>query len=127
MPHGLEALTTATLSLALDAASLRQRALAANIANHATPGYVPVKVDFDAQMQEAKRALDSRGSVDAASLAGVQLHAQPALDVNGQPVKLRLDALVADMAQNSVQYQALSKALGRHFSILSSAVSDGKR
>jgi flagellar basal-body rod protein FlgB len=127
MTDGLEALTTATLGLALDAASLRQRAIAANIANHSTQGFVPLKVDFESQMVEARRALDAKGSVDAASLAGVQLEMQPALDAQGQPLKVQMDVQVADMAQNAVQYQALTRALSRHFSILSSAASDGKR
>lgn len=127
MAEGLEALTTATLGLALDVASLRQRAIAANIANHATVGYVPVKVDFESQMVDARRILGTKGSVDAASLAGVRAQMQPALDARGQPVKLQLDAQVADMAQNAVHYQVLTKALSRHLAILSTAVGDGKR
>lgn len=127
MTEGLEALTTATLGLALDAASLRQRAIAANIANHATQGYVPLMVDFESQMEDARRSLEATGSVDAAALSGVRLEMQPALDAAGQPRKVQLDAQVADMAQNAVQFQALTRALSRHFSILSSAVSDGKR
>lgn len=127
MTEGLEALTTATLSLALDAAALRQRAIAANIANHATPGYVALRVEFESQMEEARRALDTKGSVDATSLAGVHPRTQPALDSHGQPMKVQLDAQVADLAQNAVHFQVLSRALGRHMTILSTAVSDGKR
>ncbi|MES2938217.1 MAG: flagellar basal body protein [Pseudomonadota bacterium] len=127
MTEGLEALTTAALSLALDAASLRQRAIAANIANHATEGYVPVTVDFASQMEDARRALETRGSVDAASLSAVRVELQPMLDANGRPAKVQLDAQMADMAENAVQYQALVRALSRHFSILASAASDGKR
>ncbi len=127
MTEGLEALTTAALGLALDAASLRQRAIAANIANHATEGYVPVTVDFASQMEDARRALETRGTVDAASLSAVRVELQPMLDANGRPAKVQLDAQMADMAENAVQYQALVRALSRHFSILGSAASDGKR
>ena len=127
MTQGLEALTTAALGLALDAADMRQRAIAANIANHATAGYVPLKVNFESQMEEARRVLNSSGSVDAASLAGVRLELQPAVDARGQPMKVQLDAQVADMAQNGVQYQVLTRALTRHLAILYTAVSDGKR
>jgi flagellar basal-body rod protein FlgB len=127
MTQGLEALTTAALGLALDAAGMRQRAIAANIANHATAGYVPLKVNFESQMEEAKRVLNSSGSVDSASLAGVRFELQPAVDARGQPMKVQLDAQVADLAQNAVQYQVLTRALTRHLAILSTAVSDGKR
>jgi flagellar basal-body rod protein FlgB len=127
MTEGLEAITAATLGLALDAASLRQQAIAANIANQGTEGYVPVKLDFEGQLEQARRALDSKGSVDAFALSAVRLQLEPALDAQGLPVKVQLDEQVADMAQNAVQYQVLARALNRHYSILSTAVNDGKR
>ena len=127
MIDGLEAITTAALGLALDAASLRQQAIAANIANHATEGYVPQKLDFESQMKEARRVLETKGSVYSFALAGVRLQLEPVLDAQGQPAKVQLDEQIADMAQNAVQYQVLARGLNRHFAILSSAVSDGKR
>lgn len=127
MTEGLEAITTAALGLALDAASLRHQAIAANIANHATVGYVPQKLDFESQMREAQRVLQSKGSIDAFALSGVRLPLEPVLDAQGQPAKVQLDEQVADMAQNSVHYQLLARGLSRHLSILSTAASDGKR
>ncbi|MBC7604827.1 MAG: flagellar basal body protein [Ramlibacter sp.] len=127
MTHGLEAITTAALSLALDAASLRQQAIASNIANHATEGYVTQKVDFASEMVDARRSLDSKGSIDAFSLSSVRPQLSPALDASGAPIKVHLDEQMADMAQNAVQYQALTRALSRHFSLLSLAANDGKR
>lgn len=126
MIEGLESITAAALGLALDAASMRHQAIAANIANHATEGYVPQKLDFQAQMQEARRVLEGNGRLDASTLAGIQLRLEPLLDAHGQPANVHLDEQVADMAQNAVQYQVLTRALNRHFAILSSAMSDGK-
>lgn len=127
MPQPIEATTTQALGLALDAASLRQRAIAANIANHATEGYVPMKLDFASQMDEARRALDAKGALEPGSLAGVQPRLVPALDSQGRPEKVKLDAEMAAMAENAVQYQALARALGRHLSLLAIAAQDGKR
>lgn len=127
MTDGLEAVTTTALSLALDAASLRQRAIAANIAHHASEGYVPVTVDFAAQIEQARQTLQAGGTLDAAALAAVRVELQPMLDAQGQPARVRLDAQMADMADNAVQYQALVRALNRHLSMLYSAASDGKR
>lgn len=127
MTEGLDAITTAALGLALDAASLRQQAIASNIANHATEGYVPQKLDFAAQMQEARRVLETKGSIDTFALAGVRLQLEPVLDAQGLPAKVQLDEQVADMAQNAVQYQVLARGLNRHLAILSMAASDGKR
>jgi flagellar basal-body rod protein FlgB len=127
MIEGLEAITTSALGLALDAAQLRQQAIAANIANHATEGYVPQKVDFAAQMEDARRAIATTGRMDSSAVAGVRLQLEPVLDAHGEPAKVKLDQQMADMAENAVHFQALARALNRHLAILSSAVSDGKR
>ena len=127
MTESIEAITTATLRLALDAASLRQRAIAANIANHATEGYVPQKVNFESQLAQARLSLETQGRVDSLTLSDVRLRLEPALDAHGSPAKVHLDQQVADMAENSVQFQALARGLSRHLAILSTAVADGKR
>lgn len=129
MTEGIEAITTAALGLALDAASLRQQAIASNIANADTVGYEPLSVNFETQLEEARFALQSQGRLDATSLAGVV----PRLEIDrsyrsfGLSPKVLLDVEVAHMAQNAVHYQALIKGLSRHFAIMSSAVSDGKK
>ena len=127
MNQGIEAITTAALSLALDAASLRQQAIAGNIANANTPGYAPVSVSFEDQLQDARRALDSGGRLDASSLTGVQPAMQHAIGQGGLPAKTLLDVEAANLAQNSVHFQALLKGLNRHYQILSAATSDGKK
>jgi flagellar basal-body rod protein FlgB len=128
MTEGMEALTTAALALALDAATLRHQAIAANIANANTVGYVPVEVSFESQLEEAREALRSHWRLDASSLLGVEpvLVMTPA-DAAGLPAKVMLDVEVAAMARNAVHYQALVKGLSKHYAILSAAVSDGKK
>ena len=123
----LEAVTTATLSLALDAASRRQQAIAANIANAGTEGYTPVRLAFEAHLAEARQTLKDKGSVDPFALAGVRMELEPVLDASGQPAKVQLDVEVAEMARNAVQYQALTQGLSRHLSILAAAAADGKK
>ncbi|MHA6882781.1 flagellar basal body rod protein FlgB [Ralstonia pseudosolanacearum] len=128
MTEGIEAVTTTMMGLALDAASLRQQAIAANIANSETAGYVPVGVTFDAQMAEMQRLLDGgSGQLDAGALEAMQPRLQPVTDMAGGPAKIMLDVEVANLAQNAMQYQALVKGLSKHYAILSSAVSDGKK
>lgn len=127
MIEGAEAVTTAALSLALDAATLRHKAIAANIANAHTAGYVPLRLNFESQFDEARRSLVSHGQVDPFSLAAVRLELEPARDADGTAQPVRLDAEMAALAQNTVHYQALAKALSRHLAILASAVSEGKK
>jgi len=128
MTDGIEAITTTALGLALDAANLRQQTIAGNISNANTVDYVPLRVSFEAQLVDARRALESQGRLDLTSLAGVQPRIERAgLDSRGLPPKLLLDVEVAGMVQNSVRYQALVKGLSRHYATLSAAVSEGKR
>lgn len=123
----VEALTTATLSLALQAAAMRHQAIAANLANAQAQGYTPVKLAFEAQLAEARQALGDRGSVDAPSLASVRLELEADLDAQGQPAQVQLDAALVEMSRNAVHYQALTQALSRHLGVLALAAADGRR
>ncbi len=129
MAHGIEAITTQALGLALDAASLRQQVIAANIANAETPGYQPLAVNFEAQLGDAKRALDSEGGLDAAALDSVK----PRLEISdetspaGLTPGVSLDLEVAHLSQNAVRYETLLKGLSKHFAMLSTAIGDGQR
>lgn len=130
MFEGTEAITRSALSLALDAATLRHQVIATNIANANTENFVPQRANFDAYVQDARRLLSERGRLDASSIGALASNAmpvEPLLNSAGLPAKVQLDAQVADMAQNSVHYQALLKGLSRQMSILSIAVNDGKR
>lgn len=130
MTQAIEAVTVASLSMALDAASLRHQALASNIANAATQGYTPLQPRFSSQMLEARRQLDqgrwlSTVQVDAMAQESQRLEFRH--DAAGLPASVQLDSEVAQMAQNAVHYQALLKGLSQHMSLLSSAATDGKR
>jgi flagellar basal-body rod protein FlgB len=113
MTEGLEAITTASLRHALDVASLRQQVIASNIANAGSAGYARQSVSFAAQ-------LDQLGDDGLPRIV-------EARNADGTPEQVRLDIEMADMSQNTLQYQALLKALSRHYAILSSAISDGRK
>ncbi|SEK93184.1 flagellar basal-body rod protein FlgB [Roseateles sp. YR242] len=122
MTQGIEAVTTASLSLALDAATLRQQVIAANIANANSIGYVPQRASFEAQIEDGLR-----GDARSASAPVLQVRIEPEIAPNGGPAVVHVDTEVAAMAENNLHYQALVRGLNRHLSILSSAVSEGKR
>lgn len=125
MTDGLEAITIASLSKALDAASLRQQAIASNIANANTVGYVRQQVSFEEQLDEVRRQIAWQGSMDMFSLASVNAHLAPVAAEDD--AKVQLDMEMADMARNAVQYQTLLKALSKNYALLSIAANDGKR
>ena len=127
MTDGIEAVTRSALALALDAASLRQQAIATNIANANAINYVPQRVNFETQLLDARRSMEQTGRLDALALNQVRPRIEAAVDELGVPAQVQLDVEAAEMARNAVHYQALVRGLSRHFSILSMAASDGKK
>jgi flagellar basal-body rod protein FlgB len=119
--------TSTALRVGLDAAALRHQAIAINIANVNTDNYVPFGVNFDAQIVSARRSLNEQGSLDPSTLRQVSPYIEPLDKINRQTIKVRLDSEMANLAQNSVHYQALVKGLNSHLGLLMSAASDGKK
>jgi flagellar basal-body rod protein FlgB len=96
---------------ALDAAALRHQAIAHNIANLHSDGFTPLGVRFDARLAAARpHRVAARPELVAETAQPVQ--------VDGEMVKL---------AQNTIHYQALVRALGRHYAILGDAIGEGRR
>jgi flagellar basal-body rod protein FlgB len=127
MPLPIEAITTTALSAALETASRRQAAVATNIANASTPGYVPQQVSFDAHLAEARSALRDRGVLDLAAAESLRAEAEPVFDAGGQPAAVQLDAEMSELARNGVEYQALVQGLSRHLGLLALAAGDGRK
>lgn len=127
MTPSIESITTAALTLGLDAASRRHQAIAANIAGAGTEGYSPMRVSFESQLEEARQMLRDKGTVDSSAIAGVRMDLEPVLGADGQPAAVQIDAEMAEMARNAVQFQALTQGLARHLSILAAAAADGKK
>jgi len=115
--------TLALVKSALDAGVMRQVAHANNLANANTAGFRPFGVVFEEGLGAVREAVDAgrAGELDPQTLPPAQWVQQ----VAGTPVNL--DGEVAAMSQNGLQYQALTKALGRHYALMSLAVSDGRR
>ncbi|QHI99169.1 flagellar basal body protein [Xylophilus rhododendri] len=128
MNEAIASLDTRLAVLALDAAELRQQAIAANIANAGTPGYRPLAVSFEDQLGNGLQAGRDTGAAD---LAGIAPRLVPALPAGiaglAGAVPVQLDREAAALAQNAVHYQALVKALSHHYALLSTAVGDGRK
>jgi flagellar basal-body rod protein FlgB len=123
----VEAVTIDMVKLALDAASLRHEVIANNIANVNTAGYAPASVNFEQQMDGIRTALTQGNEITASMLTGIQPVIERAAPLADADRTALLDLESANIAQNTVHYEALLKALGKHMSILSSAIAEGKR
>lgn len=125
---GPEALTVAALSSALDAASLRQQVIAANIANAGRSDYAAQRVSFEATFAEqAARIGAARPGRDPRPPIELRMRVEPDLGADGRARPIQLDSEVAALAQNSTHYQALVRGLNRYLAVMASAVSEGKR
>jgi flagellar basal-body rod protein FlgB len=127
MDTNIEAITTAALSMALDAASLRQQVIAANIANAGRADYVARRVSFEAQFADMARGLSDTGGGASASPIELHMRIAPDLAPDGRAHSVQLDEQVGAMAQNTLHYQALLKGLSKHLALMASAVTEGKR
>lgn len=123
----IDSTTSALLSLALDAASMRHQAIAHNIANANTPGYRPVGVSFEEHMTQARDAVAQGRRVSLSDLSGYRPVFALADESAAGDQAVSLDMEVAKLSENTLHHQALLKALNRHFSIIGTAISEGKR
>ncbi|MEN9864918.1 MAG: flagellar basal body rod protein FlgB [Pseudomonadota bacterium] len=125
MISALEGSTPVVLSLALDAAVLRQQAIAQNIANANSPAYRKQSVSFEENMAAQRSALAHGGKLNlsAPALASYAPQLLQAPTVGG----VALDEEVAKLSSTVLQHQVLLRALNKHFGLLSMAISEGKR
>lgn len=118
--------TSALLSLALDAAGMRQQAIAHNIANANTPGYQRISVSFE---QRLAALADGAGKIAAPSLASLA-DLRPSFEYAAPLAAgsaIALDQEMAELSENTLHHQALLKALNKHLSLMSIAINEGKR
>lgn len=129
--------TTDLLRRALDAAALRQEAIAHNIANAETPGYKRLTVDFE---ESLRRALAAQGRprlnrTHPAHLAGaggagevapvVRRETETSLQPDGNNVDVDLE--MTELAANSINYNAAVQLLNARLGWLRYVISEGRR
>lgn len=126
-----DSVTTAMMQKALDGVWQRQRAISNNIANHETPGYKSIKVDFETSLKKEVRKLGNEmGKGEAAkTLAGAQIGVyfdnSTANRADGNNVDMDLETI--EMAKAQIQYQYLTRSMTDTFARLRYAISEGKK
>ena len=116
--------TTGLLNMALDAAVMRQQAIAQNIANANTPGYQRVSVSFESRLAELASSATPGAAPSLATLA----NARPAFEYASGPSEgVALDMELASMSETVLHHHALLKALGKHLELVGLAINEGKR
>lgn len=107
--------TQQLLEAAMRGSWQRETALTSNIANADTPGYKRQEVNFESELQSAMNSSEPLEKVE------FQTEVQPEEDgPNGTSVSV--DQESAKLAENGLDYQALTQVLGARNSILSAAI-----
>jgi flagellar basal-body rod protein FlgB len=105
--------SSAALSSALDGLSMRQRAIANNIANVNTPGYTAQRVSFEDALAESVR------SGNGATTAVLQRSLEPT-DLQGNNVNLDTETL--SNIDTVLRYQFAARAVEGTFSSVRTAM-----
>jgi flagellar basal-body rod protein FlgB len=100
--------TQQSLELGLEGSSLRQRALAQNMANINTPGYKRVDVDFHAQLRKMM-ANNTSGGIIQPNFHIDHPPSNSAVRVDGNTVDI--DQESAQIAENALEYQGYTSLL----------------
>jgi len=113
----------ALLEAGIKAESLRQKAIANNIANLETPGYRRIDVKFE---EFLAKSLDSSGSVDLSKLEPqIYRPKQTPVKSNGNDVSLENE--VGAMIKNSLRYTTYIRLLNKKYRGIESAINTGAR
>lgn len=111
-------ITLDAVRLALGMQQRRAEVASTNIAGATTPGFMPQRLDFAAAsgwLEQAAAGFSSAGSAPSASSA--------AIVADPSAAALQPDTQVAEMVAASLEFQALSESLNRHFGLMKLAVS----
>jgi flagellar basal-body rod protein FlgB len=107
--------TQLALERALEGSSLRQQALASNLANVNTPGYRRSDVDFHSALAGAMRSGDAKTALSNVSI-GASVDRTSVVRADGSSVDV--DAESAKLAANGLEYEQLTSAARVRIEIL---------
>lgn len=113
-------LTMRLLANGLEAASLRQRVIANNLANVNTPGFKQSHVEFEQRLAEVLAAGENPDSVTAAVVKETTTTGRP--DGNNVDV----ESATTTMAENQVWYAAMTRQLSDRYARLRTVIYDGR-
>jgi flagellar basal-body rod protein FlgB len=117
------------LAAALSGAAARHAAIADNIANVDTPGFVRSDVDFEEALalalQEARRA--PRRAADLIAALSLRPRRDLASPARADGNNVNIDREMAALARNVLRYNAVGEILAGRIRMLRTAIHEGRR
>lgn len=130
MTETIGGITVQLVGLALDAAYLKHAAIANNIANVNSTGYVRKTVNFESQLNSIAASLSpgSRSPITPAQIAAVNPFIEDVVATDPSSIpNINIDEEMSELARNTVHYQALLRGLGQKMFIESIAINEGRK
>ena len=106
------------LNIAIKSESLRQKAIANNVANLETPGYRRVDVKFQELLS---KALQGQGSFDLDEIEP-HLYQPKNTEVKSNGNDVNLEKEVAEMVKNSIRHRAFIRLLDKKYKGIEAAI-----
>ncbi|MEC6747111.1 flagellar basal body rod protein FlgB [Marinilactibacillus sp. XAAS-LB27] len=116
------------LNRALDATNLRQETVSSNIANVNTPGYKAKRVEFESVLQQAMNGTGLRKTnerhfgITSHNDVTAKVKAQEGNRVAENGNNVAIDTEMAELAANSIHYQALVSQTSAQYNMLRSVL-----
>jgi flagellar basal-body rod protein FlgB len=120
--------STTALEKALGGVSLREQAIADNIANAETPGYRPRRVSFEEALRAAVQHETGNTSPPVSEViedVTPRVRREPATERWGVTVDLERE--MVDLARTNFQHEAMARMLGKAYRMLRSAITGGSQ
>lgn len=124
MSGPLDSVTGALVAKALDVSLATHQTIANNIANASTPGYRPLRIDFEAVMDSMRSALGTGSDADSVRAALDEIDTAPVQD--SEATSVLLDRQMVWLSKNTTHYQALLRAQSQFSSLMSTAIRGGR-
>jgi flagellar basal-body rod protein FlgB len=128
---------TAVLEKALDAAWMRNEVISNNIANVNTPGYKKSFVSFEDQMASAVSMFQIGSSQkdskflpignDIRNIPAPEIMQMSFTSVRKDENNVDVDVEMAELAKNTIKYNALISQISRQFNSIKTAINEGRR
>lgn len=130
-----DSITSAILQKALDGSWQRQRAIANNIANHETPGYKAIEVDFEKSLETEIKKLENgiptkekiAEGIDSLKNSEINVFSDYSTSNRADGNNVDMDLENIEMAKTQIQYQYLTRSMTDMFARLRYAISEGKK
>jgi len=122
------------LQTTLDGLNKRHQTIANNISNVDTPGYKRKSVSFRDELANALEGRENLAVTNKKHISSTsqkpstvkpQLHTEEDTEMRNDENNVSIDAEMAHLARNTLEYQAVSKQLGDHFQRLDIAIKKG--